>query len=473
MANTQRIRLNGVVDTKEAVLANINNICNNSACFLTWDPTLAKWRVIINDAVNTASVRSFDDTNIVGAINQTGVPFSRMYNVVNATFPHTDLRGTADTVRFELTGERYANELDNELNVTYSLTNDPTQAQYLANIEVKQSRLDKIIRFSTDYQGVGLFAGEVISVSNPIYGYVGKLFRIITVEESDGEAGEILFNVTALEYDPGIYSVSLTRDERNKVTDITPFELNTCVQTKIAEDLAETLSSTGPTLEEGIYGDYYNIPQITVDQNKQITKIQNILRPGYTLLEAPSLGELNVTADTNTYNETGGQFYATTIFIPGTPIPAGSAIAFEPTDPQYRYDTGVKLIVPYTGIYYLKYEIGYRIFFQRGADDNYIIPDKIKLKTQMDYIKNGTRISNLSGMTYVGGTPVAGNSAEGSWFFDVLNLVAGDEIEFVVRFKTDYGPFHPQAHPDTEISWISSADIYYIDAQYDYINMVG
>ena len=53
--------INGVVDTNNSVLDNLNTIANASGCFLTWDTNAGKWIVILN--TTGTSVKSFTDNS--------------------------------------------------------------------------------------------------------------------------------------------------------------------------------------------------------------------------------------------------------------------------------------------------------------------------------------------------------------------------------------------------------------------------
>lgn len=211
---TQPYRINGIIDTSKSVLENLNNLCTASGCWLTYDISTGKWCVIINKT--GTSVASFDDSNIIGSINVSGTGINELYNSVSIEFPHADLRDQKDYIDLEIPeADRFENEIDNKLNIQTDLINDPVTAQYMANVELKQSRVDKIIEFRTDYSKISLKAGDLIDITNSMYGYTNKVFRIIKVEEDDGDTLNI--SISALEYDANVYSTSgLVRTERTK-----------------------------------------------------------------------------------------------------------------------------------------------------------------------------------------------------------------------------------------------------------------
>ena len=201
-----RYRINGVLNTGDSVLANMEKLANSCASWISYDMFTGKWDVVINK--DETVQKAFDDSNIIGGITLNGSSLRETYNSVEVRFPHSDLNNQMDYIKIEIpSGDRLPNEPDNTLNITYDLLNDPVQAQLLGLIELKQARLDKIITFKSDYSMVNLPAGAVISVTNDLYGWTEKLFRIVTIKEIT-EDGNLQSEITALEYDPSVYDTS-------------------------------------------------------------------------------------------------------------------------------------------------------------------------------------------------------------------------------------------------------------------------
>jgi hypothetical protein len=216
-----RYRINGLIDTKQPVLSNLERLCNACGCWLTYDTHAGKFAVVINNS--TGSLYSFDDSNIIGSIKVSTSSLDRLYNTVKVVYPHEDLKGELDFIQISVPQvDRFANEFENVLNLNYGVVTNPVQAQLLAFIELKQSRVDKIIQFQTDYSKIGVKAGDVIAVSNDIYDFTAKKFRVITVGEVDGDDGSILIDIIALEYDEEVYSEDMSRYARSDSNGITP-----------------------------------------------------------------------------------------------------------------------------------------------------------------------------------------------------------------------------------------------------------
>jgi len=224
--------INGVVSTDKTVLQNINSICDAAGCWMAFDISTGKWSVVINQPGD--SVASFDDSNIIGGINVSGTGITELYNSGTIEFPHRDLRDQRDSVTINIPeGDRFAKEIDNTLTISTDLINDPIQAQYILNTELKQSRVDKVIQFRTDYSKIGLKAGDLIDVTSEMYGYDSKVFRITRLDEDDSDL--LLLSITALEYDESIYAPgTVIREFRSPATGIIPKAVNTTVQTSDA-----------------------------------------------------------------------------------------------------------------------------------------------------------------------------------------------------------------------------------------------
>jgi len=251
MPSINAFEINGVIDTSQNVFDNLNTLATASGCWLTYDVATGLWSVIINRA--GSSTKSFNDSNIIGGISVTGSGINECYNKVTVEFPHKDLRDQIDYIDLAIPeAERFDNEEDNILNIQLNIVNDPVQAQYIAAVELKQSRVDKIIEFRTDYSALGVKAGDLIDVTASAYGFSSKVFRVIKLVEIDNDDGNIELQITALEYDSNVYnSTGLIRSERTKKTGILPKitneELQTLDDQAAGVDLERLLLTTATT----------------------------------------------------------------------------------------------------------------------------------------------------------------------------------------------------------------------------------
>jgi hypothetical protein len=267
MTTSSSFEINGVIDTANNVFDNVNQIATAAGAFVAWDPSVGKWSVTPNAA--GPSVYSFNDSNILGSINVQGSGVDQLYNSVTLRFPHKDLLDTPDFVDFVIpNNQRFAQELDNRLNIDLGTLNDPVQAQLIASRELKQSRVDKIVSFATHYVGNNLNAGDLIDITTTMYGYVNKVFRIITIEETDDPGAGIVYQIQALEYDLDVYSTAgLVREERNKETGIIPEEINEPVQQSKNAQSSDSVASSLVTTA-GIAAITRSIRYYADDQNR-------------------------------------------------------------------------------------------------------------------------------------------------------------------------------------------------------------
>jgi hypothetical protein len=226
---TNGFEINGVVDTSASVLQNMQTIASAAGSWVTYDINQGAWCVVINK--EGTSIKSFNDDNIIGSISMSSTGLTEVYNSVEVEFPHKDLTDQIDYIRLTVEDtERYPNEPDNNLSIKFDCLNDPVQAQLLGSRELKQSRVDKIVEFRTDYSCIGLKAGDLIDLTSEMFGYTSKVFRIIKIIEDDGADGIFSLSITALEYDADVYNTDgLIREERTKANGITSKYLNTSI----------------------------------------------------------------------------------------------------------------------------------------------------------------------------------------------------------------------------------------------------
>jgi len=263
-----RYQINGLIDTKNPVLQNAEAILNATASWLSYDAHEGKWGIVINKA--DTSVASFSDRNIIGNIALSGTGLQDLYNQVKVQFPHRELRDSADFYNIAVPTSsipadwtpfsRNTNEETNVLEITYDIINEPVQAQMLGLIELKQSRIDKVIQFQTDFSYYNIKAGDIIDVTNSRFSFNAKTFRVMSITEVQEDGGALLMSITALEYNVNVYSIAdLYRFTRSDVDGIIPLGSigtpGTPSVTKVEIDARPrvNITTTAPTgLVEGI-----------------------------------------------------------------------------------------------------------------------------------------------------------------------------------------------------------------------------
>ena len=372
-------QINGVVDTNKTAMQNLTMLANACGCWVTYDIAEGRWSVIINE--DSSPVAAFSDSNIIGGISISGSGINDMYNQGTIEFPHKDLRDQTDYIDLEVDAEnRFPNELDNKLSMSLQCINDPVQAQYILNVEMKQSRLDKVISFRTDYTKVGLKAGDIITVTSDVYGYSGKRFRIITVTEEDDNG--ITISITAKEHDVSLYSTDgLTRKERKKKTGIVPKSANSALSG------ADVASRTNILL-------YFTTGYISIN-------------------ETPA-------ADTSDQE-----------FLSSFPSGLGPD----------TYPLGRSYVLPYTGYYKADYNYNWAAYFDYSAGGSAICPDTIRKRVRNNITLNGTFVPamNDSITSIMKGDDVLADIQAPVIFYGTK----GQTATFYMDVRSDLGPNHP------------------------------
>jgi hypothetical protein len=203
-ATQARYRINGVLDTGETVLNNIDHILTACDSWLSYQAETGQWSPVINKA--EASSFSFDDSNIIGEIRVSAVDLTQSINQIEASFPWKGNKDKPSTVFLQTpSGLLYPNEPVNKYTTNFSMLNDSVQATYIANRVLEQAREDLIVSFNTAYTGIQVNAGDVVSVTNSAYGWTNKLFRVFKVNETSLPDGNLGARIEMNEYNAQVY----------------------------------------------------------------------------------------------------------------------------------------------------------------------------------------------------------------------------------------------------------------------------
>ncbi len=205
-----RYQINGVLSTGETVRNNLEKINIASASWTTYDISEGLWKVIPNRAASAGELSSafvFDDDNIIGDVGITATNLEDLYNTLEVEFPSRGIRDQNEYYKAEIpSNQRNDLEPENALNMRVDLVNNALHAARVGLIELKQSRVDLIITFRADFSALQVEAGDVIKVTNDVYGFSEKLFRVTKTREVEDEGGGITVEITALAYDSDVYA---------------------------------------------------------------------------------------------------------------------------------------------------------------------------------------------------------------------------------------------------------------------------
>jgi len=227
----KRYTINGLIDTSRNCRDNIDTILLNSGAWLSYSIESGKWRVIPKTSLPGTTWTGLGrtgtptdpqpaviltDDQLIGGMTLTSTKLDNLYNAADIGFydrNNKDQRGykLVNLVDFrpDLINE---NEPYNALRLTLDLTNSNVQAERLANLELKQSRDDLVVTFTTTYYGLQIQAGDVVGIYQPQpYGWYGnefpngKYFRVLSTKEIE-DGNTLKVEISAIEYNADVYA---------------------------------------------------------------------------------------------------------------------------------------------------------------------------------------------------------------------------------------------------------------------------
>jgi len=211
-----RFVINGVISTGDNVKNSIEKISQGASAWTTFDYSQGQWKFLNNRAATESELEDafeFNDDNILGEVGITATNLEDLYNLLEVEFASRKIRDQNDYFKGAI-DPSLMNDLEppNTLGMRLEMSNNAIQAARIGLIDLKQSRADKIITFRADYSAIQCEAGDVVKITNSVYGFINKLFRISKIREIEGDEGTITVEVTALEYDSTIYTDEILID---------------------------------------------------------------------------------------------------------------------------------------------------------------------------------------------------------------------------------------------------------------------
>jgi len=214
----QRYRFDGVLDTNQKIMNNIQSMSDCCMCLVRYDEITGKWGVIVQKPTVTP-VMDINDTNMISGITITPLDLSNSFNIIECKFPNGSEKDSFSTATFDLAvinpSLLFPNEPVNKQSVNLYLVNDSVRAQYIANIMLEAAREDLQVNVEIDYTGLQLQAGDIVTVTSEMYGWTLKQFRIAKVVQKFNEQGQVFATLQLMEFNATVY------DDKN-VTQFTP-----------------------------------------------------------------------------------------------------------------------------------------------------------------------------------------------------------------------------------------------------------
>lgn len=213
-ASQARFRFDGVIDTSQTIMSNLQSMTASCDCLLRYNEITAKWGVIVQSPSYTVAM-AINDSNMVSAIQITPIDLSNTPNVIETRFANGGEKDSFSSAVFSLSqiapSLLYPNEPVNKKDVTIPLVNNSVRAQYIAQRFLKAGREDLVVKVNITYAGIQLEAGDIITLTNANYGWTNKLFRVSQVVETFTDDAQITANLTLMEFNPTVYDdVSIT-----------------------------------------------------------------------------------------------------------------------------------------------------------------------------------------------------------------------------------------------------------------------
>ena len=200
----KRYQINGMLSTFDTCSTNIDKICQSAGTFFSFNVKEGKFKAIPNRALSTAEKANclvYNDDNIVSKIDISSTELYSLYNGVEVEFMDQQRKDQTNTVKITTpAGDRNPNEPDNVLNYKLDMINDNVRAEILANIDLNQSRYASVVQFVSDFSGIQSDVGDVIKITNDLYGWTEKLFRVLRVVEQQTPEGMVTAQITCMEY---------------------------------------------------------------------------------------------------------------------------------------------------------------------------------------------------------------------------------------------------------------------------------
>jgi hypothetical protein len=209
VATQARFKFDGVIDTTQTIMQNLQIMSACCDCLLKYNEIQSEWGVVVQKD-STDVVMDINDTNMVSSISVSPMDVSNSYNIVECKYPDGTVKDSFNSVTYDLAqidpALLFNNEPTNKQSINLNLVNNDVRVQLLANRFLKAAREDLQIQCQTNYSGIQLEAGDIVTVTNANYGWTAKPFRVIKVTEQYGGDGNITAQLNLTEYNSTVYS---------------------------------------------------------------------------------------------------------------------------------------------------------------------------------------------------------------------------------------------------------------------------
>lgn len=224
-ASGPRYEINGILDTAQDCMVNLNVLADSADSWIQWDEKNAKWGVVMNRSyeeagLTTSTMVVVTKDQIIGGINVLPTDLKTSANKLTIQYPNYTLINQTDYRYYDLPDQyKSANEPNNNISVNFPFADNDLQATYLGYKKLWSTRADLVINFSMDYSGIRIDAGDIICVQHEWYGwnanspyngftFPGKPFRVTQVKEAKDPSGFLSVMIAAIEYNHSVYTTT-------------------------------------------------------------------------------------------------------------------------------------------------------------------------------------------------------------------------------------------------------------------------
>lgn len=186
-----------------------------------------KWRMFAG--AYDSPTHSLTQDDLYGPIeSQDAAPHSERYNAVSATYVDAAKQYVEQTTPFRTDEDYEEQDGDEQIPREIDLrgVTDIYQAQRLAEIELRKSRMMRVIKIVGGLNLLKIAKNETFTLSHARYGWVNRVFRCVERQfEFNEDAGRV--TITARREDAGVYTDMLTADYTagTSDTDVFTYEL--------------------------------------------------------------------------------------------------------------------------------------------------------------------------------------------------------------------------------------------------------
>tara|TARA_R110000796_G_scaffold190811_1_gene307515 strand:+ start:7844 stop:10642 length:2799 start_codon:yes stop_codon:yes gene_type:complete len=200
---TKRVT-NVFLNTQDPVIDNIIKITQSGSATLTYDTKQGKFRALVNKPITTTEETNafvFDNNNIISSISVNSTDLYSLYNFTEVSFPNYLQQDKVDNLIVDIPiADRVSNEPTSGTNYSIPGISERYRASDIANVSLKQSRINNTTSFTADHTSMGVAVGDFAKITDTTKGFENKIVTIMRVNEREQEDGTLVFDYVTLDY---------------------------------------------------------------------------------------------------------------------------------------------------------------------------------------------------------------------------------------------------------------------------------